>query len=516
MPRTIPRALAAVPGRCPPVPFPSVPVDPAILLYDEQCELCQAGVSWVSALDRDGRVRCLALQGLDLAALDPRLDPEACLRELHVVTAEGEILAGWDGISHVLGLLRGLRPVAAATRRWPVLDRAGRALTRAVTTSRWDLLGSRGHRGHLDPSARRRGALSAFWVCYTAEMFLRLPLVVAATARQLGANTSDWARTRGRQVSLLDGRLTICFLTGAPTALVPLAFGERFTVAVYDGVAVDPGSSRMRRSLARHVDSIGTDLRAVIATHAHEEHVGNLDWLADRAGAEVRASPATAALLQPPYRVPLGRRLVIGAIPPLRRWRPIGDEVTTGTGHLEVLPAPGHTLDHIVLFDPDEGVLLAGDSFMGETFATPNADVDADRWIATLERLCDLDVTVLVEAHGHVHTLREDIPGIAGVVVRRDPEEAIRAKLDNLRWLRAQVEAGRREGLSDRAIEATCYPWGPQWSWERKGLDELARLFTRGRFSRTQVVRSFQRRNDDDVFPDLRAVSFAASGDPGT
>jgi glyoxylase-like metal-dependent hydrolase (beta-lactamase superfamily II) len=328
-------------------------------------------------------------------------------------------------------------------------------------------------------------------VRYTVEMLVRLPVMVAATARQLGANTGDWARTRGHRVSLLDGRLTIGFLTGPPTAIVPLAFGERFTVAVFDGVAVDPGSARMRRSLGRHLDALGGALHTVVATHAHEEHVGNLDWLADRIGAEVRVSPATAALLQPPYRVPLGRRMVIGAIPALRRWQPLGDRVATTTGHLEVLPAPGHTLDHVVFFDPAEGMLLAGDSFMGETFATPNADVDADRWIATLERLSTLDVTMLVEAHGHVHTLRTDVPDVAGVVVRRHPQEAIRAKLDYLRWLRDQVEAGRRQGLSDRAIEAICYPWGPQWSWERKGLDELARLLTRGRFSRTQVVRSF-------------------------
>lgn len=514
MPRTLPRALAAVRGRWPPLPLGAVPIEPAVLLYDEQCELCQAGVSWISALDRDRRIRCLALQGLDVAALDPRLDPETCLRELHVITAGGDVLAGWEGVRHLLGLLPAVATVATAARRWPVADRAGRRFVQAVTASRWDLMRVHGRTGHAGTPPRPPGALSPFWVCYTTEMLLRLPLVVATTVRQLGANATDWARTRGRRISLLDGRLTICFLTGTPTALVPLAFGERFTVAVYDGVAIDPGSSRMRRSLGRHLDGLGTGLRAVVATHAHEEHVGNLDWLADRTGADVLASPATAALLRPPYEVPLGRRAVIGAIPPLRRWQPIGDEVATRTGHLEVLPAPGHTLDHVVLFDPAEGVLLAGDSFMGETFATPNADVDGDRWIATLERLSALDVTVLVEAHGHVHTVREDIPDVAGVVVRRDPKEAIRTKLDNLRWLRAQVEFGRREGLSDRAIEATCYPWGPQWSWERKGLDELARLFTRGRFSRTQVVRSFQRRHDD-VFPQVRAVRFAATADPG-
>ena len=63
------------------------------------------------------------------------------------------------------------------------------------------------------------------------------------------------------------------------------------------------------------------------------------------------------------------------------------------------------------------------------------------------------------------------------------------------------VALGQAEGLSERAIEVTCFPWGPQWSWERKGVDELAGLFTGGRFSRTELVRAF-RRHGDEVFPD--------------
>ncbi|MGH9210470.1 MAG: hypothetical protein ACRD2C_07275 [Acidimicrobiales bacterium] len=121
-----------------------------------------------------------------------------------------------------------------------------------------------------------------------------------------------------------------------------------------------------------------------------------------------------------------------------------------------------------------------------------NDDVDGHALIETLDRLLELDVSILVEAHGHIHTERPDIPDIAGVVIRQDPREALRAKRDWLVNVRDQIARGRAEGLSDRAIEASCFPWGEPWSVDSKGTDEIARLVTAGRFSRTQVVRSFR------------------------
>jgi len=48
---------------------------------------------------------------------------------------------------------------------------------------------------------------------------------------------------------LLNGKLTILFLNGMLPNTVPLFFGELFTTIIYDGVAIDPGSPKMRRLL---------------------------------------------------------------------------------------------------------------------------------------------------------------------------------------------------------------------------------------------------------------------------
>ena len=111
--------------------------------------------------------------------------------------------------------------------------------------------------------------------------------------------------------------------------------------------------------------------------------------------------------------------------------------------------------------------------------------------MSTLEHLLDLDLSVMVEGHGHVHTLRRDIPSIPGVVVRTDPRSAIERKLEFLSWLDTQIAEAKAEGRSENATVAACFPWSRTWSWRRLAADEIARITTRGEFSRHQLIRSF-------------------------
>jgi hypothetical protein len=85
------------------------------------------------------------------------------------------------------------------------------------------------------------------------------------------------------------------------------------------------------------------------------------------------------------------------------------------------------------------------------------------------------------------------------VVIRQDPKTAIAEKLDFLRWLREQIEAGYQDRLPLRVIEATCFPWGKRSSWESCATDECIRLLSLGHFSRTELVRSFVRNHSEPL-----------------
>jgi hypothetical protein len=135
----------------------------------------------------------------------------------------------------------------------------------------------------------------------------------------------------------------------------------------------------------------------------------------------------------------------------------------------------------------------------GATLHPPNPDVDSRKWLVSLERLMELDIEILVEGHGHIHTLRADIPDFPGVVIRQHPKVAISEKLDYLRWLRQQIEVGFQEHLPVRVIEASCFPWGKRTSWETCATDECIRVLSLGHFSRTELVGSFVRTNSDPL-----------------
>ena len=348
-----------------------------------------------------------------LAAIHPSLQLDACLRELHVVTPQGDVRRGWDAVAELARLF----PVTFVIG-WlgivPPFSWLGRAAYRFVARNRYAVSKCRGGacRVARPDQVKQKSFFGTFWSCYLIGLLIRLPLIAGAGASDMIGQWSVHIRTFRRRIDFPGSKLTVLFLGGIPCDVVPLLFGELFTAILYDGVLIDPGSPRMRRSLARHLRRMppGT-VRAVAATHHHEEHVGNLNWAAQTTATPLYLSSDTARLLASPWRLPWVRAAIIGQPEALRApFEILRSGIQTKHGHLEVIATPGHCDDHIVFYDRSEKVLIAGDAFMGSYFATPNADVDSCKWMDTLERLLTLDIEFLVEGHGHVHTLRPDFP----------------------------------------------------------------------------------------------------------
>jgi glyoxylase-like metal-dependent hydrolase (beta-lactamase superfamily II)/predicted DCC family thiol-disulfide oxidoreductase YuxK len=481
------------------------------VFYDEQCEICQACVTWLKVLDRRKLTICVPISAETLRLADSRLDLEDCLGQLHVVTPDARILVGWDAVA-CLARLFPATWIIGALGQWFPFRTAGRLGYGFVAANRYSLSKCRGGacRVAKPDEVRRQARLGPFWTCYVLGFSIRMPLVLWSGLAAAAERVSIFFRTRQKRLRLLDGRLTVFFLNGLLPDTVPLLFGELFAMVLYDGVAIDPGSPRMRRSLARHLRIEKPKVTKIVATHAHEEHVGNLNWLSSLTGARVYVSEMTARFLTPFKRLPWVRAAIIGQPPNLTPpFAILRDELQSDSRRLQVIATPGHCDDHIVLYDPKEKLLLAGDAFMGTYFATPNPDVDSRKWIESLEELATLDIEILVEGHGHIHTLRADIPDFPGVVIRENPKFAIAQKLDYLRWLRDQIEAGFHEQLPIRVIEATCFPWGKRTSWETCATDECIRLLSLGHFSRTELVRSFVRKGEN-VLPIVYEVRLSA------
>jgi glyoxylase-like metal-dependent hydrolase (beta-lactamase superfamily II) len=114
------------------------------------------------------------------------------------------------------------------------------------------------------------------------------------------------------------------------------------------------------------------------------------------------------------------------------------------------LHTPGHTGDHLCLFDPEEGVLLSGDHVLPTI--TPHisgisrADALAD-FFESLDRVASLEgMRVVLPAHGHPFT---DLSGRVEDIKRHHAE-----RLDVLRAASAQIGAASVEEYSTHLFKA--------------------------------------------------------------
>jgi hydroxyacylglutathione hydrolase len=336
-----------------------------------------------------------------------------------------------------------------------------------------------------------RASIRLFWVKYWAWFFAMLPWMLL---RQVGVSLWHlWEAvgTWNGETSLLGGKLRIVFFNNLRSLLLTSVFGERFTALFWRDVLVDPGPVFGKARLEQLLKSSGHTIRAIVATHAHEEHVGNAGVAASVARAPIYASAESLEALCRPERLSLPRRFFIGQpLPTAGTLQEIGDRVVTVGGTLEVVPSPGHCVGHVSLFDREHGVLFAGDSFLHVVFTAPNRDVSGADWIRTLEHYLTLPIRTLVGTHGHIFTIDPAIPTSPFVVRRGEPLVLMREKLEFLLWAKRVVAAGERAGLPHSVIEASLFPWSRPWSWSTWFTDESGRLFSAGEFSRTYFVRS--------------------------
>lgn len=129
-------------------------------------------------------------------------------------------------------------------------------------------------------------------------------------------------------------------LTGTNSYVIDAGGGE--------ALVIDPGPV-----IASHLDAIERNARerhlriaAIAVTHGHPDHAPAAAALAQRTGAPVYVHP-------------------FSEVPHDRTFELEGD-VRVGDTAFHVIDAPGHTFEHVVIYDPRERALFTGDVILGE------------------------------------------------------------------------------------------------------------------------------------------------------
>lgn len=208
-----------------------------------------------------------------------------------------------------------------------------------------------------------------------------------------------------------------------------------FLVEEEDGLTVVdtalPGSAK---AIVRGAGVIGTPIKRVLLTHAHDDHVGSLDKLIEllEADVEVLASERDARLMagdltldedEPADKLRGGLK---GTQTKPTRTIAEGDMV----GSLRVIETPGHTPGHLSLIDERDGTLYCGDVFstlggmattaqVNPLFPLPAMATWHRPWvIESANKLIELGPDRLAPGHGRVVEL--PVPDMRAMVVKAE------------------------------------------------------------------------------------------------
>jgi glyoxylase-like metal-dependent hydrolase (beta-lactamase superfamily II) len=232
-----------------------------------------------------------------------------------------------------------------------------------------------------------------------------------------------------------------------------------------DPFLVDCGPANMFARLRRLLQQIPAT--KILITHHHEDHTGNLAPLLAGKEMEVYAHPQAEGLLQDVHReIPFYRRLIWGRPQPARM-NPIPEFVETPQYGFRVLHTPGHSQDHVCLFEPDRRWLFTGDLYLASYLRYLREDENIHQIMKSLRILIDLNPKMIFCGHRGFIT---------------DAQNQLSKKLGFLETLSEEVSRFREKGIPEKEIIRRKFK-----------NDRFFRWLSRGEFSTANLVRAFTR-----------------------
>jgi glyoxylase-like metal-dependent hydrolase (beta-lactamase superfamily II) len=238
-----------------------------------------------------------------------------------------------------------------------------------------------------------------------------------------------------------------------------------YTTAYWlDGLLIDTGCAHTSGQLTSALRDMPVE--QVVNTHCHEDHIGANAEVQELCRCPILAHPDALPILQNPRLQPLQlyRRLFWGWPRP-SQGKPIGDWVETERFRFQIVRTPGHSPDHICLFEPERGWLFSGDAYIGGKDRALRKGYDIHGIIDSLKRLAELPVSTTFSGSGSV---------------RHNGAQALQDKIAYLEGLGERICALHNQGLSPRRIRRQVF-----------GTELPISYLTLGHFSGMRLVRSY-------------------------
>ena len=195
-------------------------------------------------------------------------------------------------------------------------------------------------------------------------------------------------------------------------------FGENMYILwdeeTHDAVVVDPGMMRdaEREMVTKFIKGQELNVKHILLTHLHIDHITGARWLADQTGADVCGSALDAQLgRELPEQVAQFHINIETQPLELDRNLADGDTIPLGDEMIQVLHVPGHSPGGLAFYLSQSGLLISGDTiFNGSVGRTDLMGGDMAQLINSIhEKILPLpDETVIASGHGPTTTIADE------------------------------------------------------------------------------------------------------------
>jgi hydroxyacylglutathione hydrolase len=179
-----------------------------------------------------------------------------------------------------------------------------------------------------------------------------------------------------------------------------------------EGIIIDPGDEA--KVILNKVADLGLDIKLIVLTHGHIDHIGALKDIKEATGAEMAIHTDDAQSLHGKggLIISLVSGLSYPKPPPPDRLLKDGDSLEVGDLHFKVLHTPGHSPGGICL--AGEGVVFSGDTLFN--FGIGRTDLPGGSYRQLMESIHNKlmilpDDTIVYPGHGPETTIGAERAG---------------------------------------------------------------------------------------------------------